>query len=296
MKKLFVNVLCFVIAMSLCACGASPVITNDSGAATVTESNTEKTDGENQGVTEKENSEIDFTLDEGNIKFVKFVKAAPELTDQENALVFIFEYTNYQDRPSNVQSTFWIRCFQNGAELNDSVSYSGAAKEQYDLIQSFFSEALKGGTVTFGKLVYPKDNSPITVMVEKQGSKDEYQMMEVDISAPSSEKKNSGTTGETQGSADADVVTDVSAEEVDELLQGTWELPNGKFVFRHGNVIIYPTDAVLAGTYEINTGDSAVVVTVKASDGDVKMTLPFEYSNGALTLRNNRGVELTKVE
>ena len=92
------------------------------------------------------------------------------------------------------------------------------------------------------------------------------------------------------------MITEVSAEEVDELLQGTWELPNGKFVFRHGNVIIYPTDAVLAGTYEINKGDSAVVVTVKASDGDVKMTLPFEYSNGALTLRNNRGVELTKVE
>ena len=296
MKKLFVNVLCFVIAMSLCACGASPVITNDSGAATVTESNTEKTDGENQGVTEKENSEIDFTLDEGNIKFVKFDKADPELTDQENALIFIFDYTNYQDRPSNVQGTFWIRCFQNGAELNDSVSYRVVDKEQYYLIQSFYSEALKGGTVTFGKLVYPKDNSPITVMVEKQGSKDEYQMMEVDISAPFSENKNSGTTGETQGSADADVVTDVSAEEVDELLQGTWELPNGKFVFRHGNVIIYPTDAVLAGTYEINKGDSAVVVTVKASDGDVKMTLPFEYSNGALTLRNNRGVELTKVE
>lgn len=296
MKKLFVNVLCFVIAMSLCACGASPVITNDSGAATVTESNTERTDGENQGVTEKENSEIDFTLDEGNIKFVKFDKADPELTDQENALIFIFDYTNYQDRPSNVQGTFWIRCFQNGAELNDSVSYRVVDKEQYYLIQSFYSEALKGGTVTFGKLVYPKDNSPITIMVEKQGSKDEYQMMEVDISAPSSENKNSGTTGETQGSADADVVTDVSAEEVDELLQGTWELPNGKFVFRHGNVIIYPTDAVLAGTYEINTGDSAVVVTVKASDGDVKMTLSFEYSNGALTLRNNRGVELTKVE
>ena len=137
MKKLFINVICFVIAMSLCACGASPVITNDSGAATVTESNTEKTDEENQGVTEKENNEINFTLDEGNIKYVKFVKADPELTEQENALILVFEYTNYQDRPSNVQSTFWIRCFQNGAELNESVSYSGAAKEQYDLIQSF---------------------------------------------------------------------------------------------------------------------------------------------------------------
>lgn len=293
MKKPFINVICFVIAMSLCACGASPVITNDSGAATVTESNTEKTDGENQGVTEKENNEINFTLDEGNIKFVKFDKADPELTDQENALIFIFDYTNYQDRPSNVQGTFWIRCFQNGAELNDSVSYRVVDKEQYNLIQSFYSEALKGGTVTFGKLVYPKDNSPITIMVEKQGSKDEYQMMEVDISVPSSENQN---PGETQGSAAAEVIAEVSAEEVDEALQGTWELPNGKFVFKHGNVIIYPTDAVLAGTYEINMDDSAVVVTVKASDGDVRMTLPFEYSNNVLTLSNNRGVEFTKVE
>lgn len=295
MKKLLVNVLC-VIAVSLCACGTSPVITNDSGAATVTEFDTETTDGENQDVTDKEYDAIDFTLDEGNVKFVEFVKADPKLTEEDSALIFVFDFTNYQDRPSSVQNSFWIRFFQNGAELNGSVSYSGEAKEQYDLLQSYFNEALKGGTVTFGKLVYPKDNSPITVMVEKQGSKDDYQMMEVDISAPSSEKKNPGPTGETQESADEEVIAEISAEEVDEALQGTWELPNGKFVFKHGIVIVYPADAVLAGTYEIITGDSAVVVTVKASDGDVKMTLPFEYSNGVLTLRNNRGVELTKVE
>lgn len=296
MKKLIVKMLCSVITVSLCACGAGTATTNDSGVATVTESSTETDVNGDAKVTDEENDVIDFTLDEGNVKFVEFVKADPKLTEEDNALVFVFDFTNYQDRPSSVQNSFWIRFFQNGAELNGSVSYSGEAKEQYDLLQSYFNEALKGGTVTFGKLVYPKDNSPITVMVEKQGSKDDYQMMEVDISAPSSEIKNSGPTAETQDVKETEATPEISAEEVDEALSGTWEIQNGRFLFSQGNVIVYTADAALAGTYEINVEDSSVVATIKASDGDVAITLPFEYNNGVLTLWNNRGVELTKVE
>ena len=36
--------------------------------------------------------------------------------------------------------------------------------------------------------------------------------------------------------------------------------------------------------------------SVKTSDGDVRMTLLYEYNDGVLTLWNNRGVPLTKVE
>ena len=50
------------------------------------------------------------------------------------------------------------------------------------------------------------------------------------------------------------------------------------------------------GTYEINLDESIVNATFKLSDGDAKIKMPFEYNEGTLTLYNNKGAALTKID
>lgn len=125
---------------------------------------------------------IDYTLDGGTIKYVGAEKASLDLVEEENVIILKFDYTSNQDAPAQCQSTFRIQFFQNGVEINDSLSYSSKAPEQYELCGNYFAEVMKGGTVTFGKLVKLTDGSPVTIMVsENGGTGEDYQMMEVDV-------------------------------------------------------------------------------------------------------------------
>lgn len=122
-----------------------------------------------------------LSCDDGELKYIGFQKADPKLTDEDNAYVFVFEYTNHKEEPSECYSTFNLSFFQNSSELSDEVSYSTAAKEQSELVHAFFNKALKDGSVRFGQLVIAKDDNPITVMAQEIGNKKHYEMIEVNL-------------------------------------------------------------------------------------------------------------------
>ena len=289
MKKFTKQILVSAMVLSMCACGG------DSSAGDAKTSTVESTEnaGETVETTVEETEEsseeydpmvdsIDFALENGAIKYVGIEKASEKLTDAENALIFKFEFTNYQAKPSQAQTVFAIKYYQNGAELSERASWSSNGGEQYTLINDFYSEALKDGTVTFGQIVVPKDSSPVTVMVRRNGgsgSDNDYQMMEVDIADLGSEKE---------------AAADVSGEELQKALQGTWALSNGSFSFDNGNVTCLSAGNILSGTYEINRQESVIDAVFDSSDSKVTIHLPYTYTDGVMTVFNNRGEVLEK--
>lgn len=120
-----------------------------------------------------------------NIKFIGFQKAAKDLTDQEGAYIFVYEYTNNTDEPCYYGQHFKITCFQNGSELGPKSftlhASTTKANDQYDLLESNINEAFDGGTVRFGLLVKPEDDSPITIIADEYGNSDNRGKLEVNL-------------------------------------------------------------------------------------------------------------------
>lgn len=175
MKKIIITFLALVMCVSITACGSGEKnLGNPSDNEAVTD-----TDSENLS----EVDTIDLSVDDGSIKYVGFEYASEDLVSEDNVIILKFEYTNNQNTPAQCQSTFYIQAFQNGVELDSSLSYSSADPEQYELCRNFFSSVMNGGTVTFGTLVQTKDSSPLTIMVRENGGLNgKYQSMELDIS------------------------------------------------------------------------------------------------------------------
>ncbi len=267
-KRIAALTITTLFAVSLYACG-----TNGSEQTSSNESSDAQTEEFNPEV-----ENIDFSLEGGNLKYDHVEKANAQLTDSANALVFVFNYTNEQDKPASVQSTFSIKFFQNGAELSDNPSYSSGGGEQYKLVGAFFDSALKDGTVTFGRLVLPKDNSPVTIMVSpNDSSSKEYQTMEVTIDSLEQGSKS------------------ITPEEVNAALQGKWSLASGgAFEFNNESFICETPQGNLSGSYEVDVEESSIVGKMNASNGTVTINLPFEYENGTLKLFNNKGEEFIK--
>lgn len=260
-----------LIALTLCSCGSNGNSSNGSGNAQTEE-----------GILEVES--IDYSTDRGNIKYGYVEKASEGLTDSKNALVFVFDFTNKQDKPTSASSTFIIEFFQNGAELSDHPSYSSSGGDQFKLVSASSDSAMKDGTVQFGQIVIPKDNSPITILVKPNGyfSDSEYQTMEVDIS---------DLDGMATGAMNA------SAEQVDAALQGSWSVEgSGTFTFDQGALTVDASGTVMKGTYEVDEGSSTIVGHLGTTDGSVKVSLPYEYGKeSGLKVFNNRNVEMVKL-
>lgn len=260
-----------LIALTLCGCGSNGNSSNGSGNAQTEE-----------GILEVES--IDYSTDRGNIKYGYVEKASEGLTDSKNALVFVFDFTNKQDKPTSASSTFIIEFFQNGAELSDHPSYSSSGGDQFKLVSASSDSAMKDGTVQFGQIVIPKDNSPITILVKPNGyfSDSEYQTMEVDIS---------DLDGMAAGAMNA------SAEQVDTALQGSWSVEgSGTFTFDQGALTVDASGTVMKGTYEVDEGSSTIVGHLGTTDGSVKVSLPYEYGKeSGLKIFNNRNVEMVKL-
>ena len=177
MRKIIAMFLAFAMCMGLSACGAS-----EETSETVETTEEESVEEENAEEASPMVDLIDYSLDDGSIKYVGVEKASSELVEEENVIIVKFDYTNNQDAPAQCQSTFRIQFFQNGVENDESLSYSSSAPEQYELVGNFFAEAMKGGTVTFGQLLKLNDETPVTIMVsENGGTGEDYQMMEVDV-------------------------------------------------------------------------------------------------------------------
>lgn len=274
LKKLFLMVAAGAFSLTLCACGGSGAGGEDTSAST---------EGTQTEEYDPMVDSIDLSLEKGEVRFVRAEKANAELTDSSSALVFVFEFTNKQSAPAQVQSVFQFQFFQNGAELSDNLSYSSTGGEQYELVSSFFDDAMKDGTVTFGRLVEPEDDSPVTIMVNPNGAplEDNYQTMEFDIA------DLDGSPVETASA---------SPEQINAMLQGSWSVEgSGTFTFDRGIVTVDAPGAAMAGTYEVDTASSTIVGNLETADGTVRITIPYEYDGTVLKVFNNRNVAMIKM-
>lgn len=284
LKKLLALLLALCMVFALAACGGDAAPAEETTAA------------EEAPVEEAPEEEydpmvdcIDLAFDEGSLRYVSFEPANEGLTDEAGTMVFVFEYTNNETKPAQAQSLFRIQFFQNGVELDTNFTFSSLGGDQYDLVGAFFNEAMNGGTITFGRIIQPKDNSPITIMVSRNGgAEEEYQMMEVALDGATD------AAVEEMMAAAGEAPAEVTPEEIEELLQGTWTLPGGSFTFDNGSISVDAGTAVMNGTYTINTADATIDASIQASDGSVAIHLPYTYENGTLTLFNNNGTALTK--
>jgi len=94
-----------------------------------------------------------------------------------------------------------------------------------------------------------------------------------------------------------EVSAEVSAADItniDELLQGTWEVEGGTFTFDSGTVLVNNNGQSLEGVYEIVEKDSIINGKFESSNGTVRISMPYEYNNGELIVKNNQGTELKK--
>ena len=92
---------------------------------------------------------------------------------------------------------------------------------------------------------------------------------------------------------------DFSEEEIDEQLQGEWELNDGNggtFYFNEGEITVESNGMTLSGTYEISIEKSCIDGHFTSNDGKiVNIHLPYEFDeNGSFVLMNNANAELTK--
>ncbi len=304
LKKILSASLVLLLSLSLFACGKStPADENaDSQDTTLTENtqNVSESNKETQAPTEAQEvdpyvTSIDLTTQAGNLKYVKFEPAADGLitpysgSEQsfEFSYVFSFAFKNFNAKPSQCQDAFRIQFFQNGVELEDNFSYSSKGGKQYELVGAYFNNAMKDGTVIFGKIVVGTDDSPITIMVSEKGNNDNYQMQEVSLTGAVDKQ-------ETDTKTDSPAVSEA---EIDKALQGVWDLSGqGTFTFLDGDfsLTINNANQTLSGTYAVNLDESKVDATVTASDGNVIIHFPFTYTDGVLTLKNNQGEDLVK--
>ena len=108
-----------------------------------------------------------------------------------------------------MESSFWIQYFQNGAEFTTASSWNSAAKEQYELVNAYFNEAMKDGTIRFGQIIVPKDDSTVTVMAKEQFKQDHYETIEVNLNG-----EVSGDAADSSDSASAGAVSYADAVQV----------------------------------------------------------------------------------
>ena len=87
-KRLSALLLAVLIILSFAACGKDKDKDSDDLSAPGSSSVASGT----EATGEQANNPLDLTLNNGNIKYVGFQKADPDLTDYDNALIFIFDY------------------------------------------------------------------------------------------------------------------------------------------------------------------------------------------------------------
>lgn len=146
-----------------------------SGAASdASEPESAKADGSSSS------ADVNFTfdIDEGTVTY-KGWKYAPEgfLATEgmkpEDVIIIMFDYTNKEDEDKRMTTDFFPKAYQNSVELETSgfSYYPGKCKE----VDDFNKSVLKGGTITCARYYKLQDDSPVTVIVQKQGSNEKKQ-------------------------------------------------------------------------------------------------------------------------
>ena len=281
MKRMLLALLAAALCLSLAACGSTEPA----------EDTTRDTTGDTAGASAAENpNEVDtihYETEKGILVYTGYefadwalVENNQGLTQDDPVLILTFDFTNKQANPAQVQSAFAIQAFQNGTEINENLSWSSGGA-QYDLISDYFSDVLKGGTVSFGRLFPLEDTSPVTIVVsDKDGDENAYQMMTIAL--------DQSTTAAT-----------VTEAQVEELLQGTWNLTSsaggsGSFTFAQGALTVNGNGSVMTGTYTVDLTGRKIAATLQATDGSVSIELPFQSDGSTLQLFNTAGESLVK--
>lgn len=277
MKKILALLMAVMMCFLLCACSSSgdkdTDKKDDDSAVVDADSNSDESDEEEK---EEENKPIDFTVDGGSIKYVGVEKANDGLCDEEDVVVIKFAFTSNMDVPSQCQRVFGIKFYQNGVQLDKSLSYSSKGGDQYDLVGDYFSEVMKGGTVTFGRLVQVSDYSPITIMVNEWGKNDNYQMMELDLGVLNGEAaSDDAPAGEDEPATEpAETPTEPAEKEdaVKTIAIGD-KIETDKFDFTLNKVEL---------TYELKPKNtSSVYTSYTAEDAKVYVHIDGTYYNKA---------------
>lgn len=279
MKRILLSLLtAAALCLALAACGS----TTESGDTT------EDTAGETSAESTNEVDTINYETEKGTIVYTGYefaewalVEHNQDLTQDDQVLIVKFDFTNKQANPAQVQSAFQIQAFQNGTEISDNLSWSSSGS-QYDLIGNYFSDVLKDGTLSFGKMFPLKDSSPVTIMVsDKDGDENAYQMMTLDL-------------------AQAEAAAAETADQVETLLQGTWNITSsaggsGSFLFDQGTLTVTTGDGQqMTGTYTVDSQGEKLDAILQASNGSVSIELPFQCDGSTLQLFNTAGENLVK--
>ncbi len=273
MKRILLSLLAAALCVSLAACGSTEPAEDTAGETTTEPTNEVDT--------------IHYETEKGTIVYTGYefadwalVENNQGLTQDDKVLIVKFDFTNKQANPAQVQSAFQIQAFQNGTEINENLSWSSGGA-QYDLIGDYFSDVLKDGTVSFGRLFPLEDSSPVTIMVsDKDGDENAYQMMTIEL--------------------DQDTTTAAAtASQVEALLQGTWNLTSsaggsGSFTFDQGALTVVGNGSQMNGTYSVDLEGQKIAATLQATDGSVSIELPFQCDGSTLQLFNTAGENLVK--
>lgn len=282
-KKIFPIVLGLCMIFVLSACG-----TSDTEGESAPEETTVQADGP-----------INYENDEGIVTFkgIRHVKegflADDETGEWKKVIVVEFDYTNKTDEPKQFQNSFRFKVFQNNVEITDGgMTYYN--EEGPESLQTFYHEALKGGTLTVGQFFLTEDESDITIILYSNSgdtSGDVLAQMTTPVTEGAEESQDAA--GKEEADAEDAVSEDMDAEDVDAMLQGLWSVNDGGFRFDKGDVaVIQNGTEQLNGEYTVNEEDSMIDAVVRTSDGNVKFHLPYEVDGKELHLYNNKGVEL----
>ena len=253
MKKATAIMLVFLLLLGVFAgCGKKDSAENPTGVESASAQQTEAP----EGTTQKDSyvDSIDYTTENGTLKFVRFEKARGGWAPEGNAYIFIFEFTNNQSQPAGWNSTFFFNFYQNGVEVEDIRNYNYSDDEQYSYIMDSSKSVMKGATLTFGDGVVFPDNSPVTIEVKAFSSSGslESQMMEIDLNG-----SDSNPSAATDSTAAA---TTESKDEIKTLKLGeTIETEDFKYTLNsvEFTVDIIPSDT--SGFYSHYEADSGKV-------------------------------------
>lgn len=277
MKKFLALLMAAMMCLMLCACSSSgdkdDSKKDDDSSVVGSESKDDETNEEEK---KEDNKPIDFTVDGGTIKYVGVERANEGLTDEENVIVVKFAFTSNMDTPAQCQQAFGIKFYQNGVQLDKSLSWSSKGGDQYDLVGDYFSEVMKGGTVTFGRLVQVDDYSPLTIMVNEKLKNDSYQMMELDLGVLNGEAASDDAPAGEDAPATEPAETPTEPAEKEDAVKTIAigdKIETDKFDFTLNKVEL---------TYELKPKNtSSVYTSYTAEDGKVYVHIDGTYYNKA---------------
>lgn len=238
--------------------------------------------------------------DKVNVKVTRFFREVfNEGTENE------FIYAGFEIEAENKMDGYDISLFPRDCSLSDRHVIEFSAYGNCTVAPG------KIATMKFVRLDH-KDFENLDVLYELEGNLDmsvrddkhSYSDLGGKLAFSIPEALNAGTAAAEEPAEGAEAAgdegsSDVSEEEIDEQLQGEWELHDGNggtFYFDDGEMTVESNGMTLSGTYDINMEKSCIDGHFTSNDGkNVTIHMPYKFDeNGNLVLLNNANVELIK--